>query len=147
MTVRTDEIALRHFVENCLPTRTSEVADFLMTRQVIPGHRRVMKEPTTVDARRALFQVLIPVQQFIPALALPRHDALPIDLKVARVIRLPAPLTPRLVSAPPAVEFFERLPLAALPAELHVVRLDNRPDGITSNHRLVSPRKAQLVGP
>ena len=76
MAVATDEFAFGDLRQDGLAPSAPQIADFvdlLSPGQMIPGHRRVMKETPAVSAGHALFQIVMPPNYLSPSLALPRH--------------------------------------------------------------------------
>jgi hypothetical protein len=123
MAVCADEFALSDLGEHGLatkPPQLTHLSDLLVARKVIPGHRRMMEKAATVDARLARLEFVVPVHQFTPSLALPRHQAGAGRAEVRGVVRLPTRLAPRLTAVSTPVEVVERLSLATASAYFHL---------------------------
>jgi hypothetical protein len=103
MAIRAHELAFFDFPENTPATDAAEAADIVLlflAREVIPGHRRVVKVPSAIGAGHALLEPVEPIDELAPAFPLRRHHPWPFGLKVRRVIALPTALTPRLPASP-----------------------------------------------
>jgi hypothetical protein len=73
MAVRTDEFAFGGLCQHGSLTKASQVADvidFLVPSKVVPCHGGVVKEATAISARRAFFELVVPMDDFLPATAL-----------------------------------------------------------------------------
>jgi hypothetical protein len=124
--VRADKFALPDFGEDQRLVVTAHegahVVELLESRQVIPGHRGVVKRMTAVGARSARLQLAIPLNDAPMLGAFLRESRLPRPAVIRAVITPTTGLAPGLTTATASVELIERLEHTTKPASLHRTR-------------------------
>jgi hypothetical protein len=89
MTVRTDEFALLDFGQHGTPTKPPQVADLihlLTAWKVVPSHGGMVEVPAAISTGLAFLEFVVPTDNVLPALTLPRLKPRTRHPKVAGIV-------------------------------------------------------------
>jgi hypothetical protein len=139
MTVRAHELALLDLFPRLArfpaSNNAADISDLDVSRKVVPRHRLRMKEASAVSARVGCLQIVHPFGETAAMHHRLPTSPNPVARKVLAVVFASTVLAPVLTAAiRRLMKFVQRLPCSAFPAQLHVVRIDIRPDDILSAH-------------
>ena len=102
MTVRADQLALGHLIEDEASTvpidEPAEISSLDCSGKMVPVHRRVMKAAAAIDTR-AVLEIPIPLNECSVTLVRLTPSEIRVPPVVFRVVHLPAFLAPRLPAA------------------------------------------------